>query len=124
MNFSIKNNVVTKEYKNKLIIKKTNNFNEIIKCMLMITNETSRTLFKCNNEVTFIMKFYHLNQLFIKTFVLRYRSLNDRYKNVALFIKQETIDLIHKNEYICYSVSFNENTFYMNKIYIFIMRNI
>ena len=70
------------------------------------------------------MKCCHLNQSFIKTFVLRYRSLNDRYKNVALFIKQETIDIIHKNEYICYSVSFNENTFYMNKIYIFIMRNI
>ena len=50
------------------------------------------------------MKCYHLNQLFIKTFVLRYRSLNNRYKNVALFIKQETIDIINKNEYICYSV--------------------
>ena len=70
------------------------------------------------------MKCYHLNQLFIKTFVLSYRSLNDRYKNVALFIKQETIYFINKNECICYSVSFNENTFYINKIYIFTMRNI
>ena len=70
------------------------------------------------------MKFYHLNKLFIKTFVLSYRSLNDRYKNVLLFIKQEIIDFININEYICYFASFNENTCYMNKIYICIMRNI